>query len=151
MKTVKFLALSLVVYAILAFAAEERTAPQKVYTREQVKDLIADLEAGNALSAVVVLEALRRGDNQRAIEALEFSVDSAVSSVSARMKGQEIVQDSATHQALLKVKAYRQMYPRSTATNTLGQAFDEIQKPIVEKADAFLKSVEKKPAVPHKR
>lgn len=143
MKAMKCLALALLGCAIIAFAAKERTAPRKVYTREQVKDLIADLEAGNALSAVVVLEALRRGDIQGAIEALEFSVDSAVSSIAARMKGQQIVADSVTHQALLKVKSYRQMYPRCTLTNTLGQPFDEAQKPIVEKADALLKSVQK--------
>lgn len=142
MKTLKFLALCLVGCAILAFAAEEG-APQKVYTKEQVKDLIADLEVGNALSSVVVLEALLRGDTQQAIEALEFSVDSSVSSIAARLKGQPVDQSSSVHQGLLKVKVYRQRHPRSTATNNLGHAFDEMQKPVVEKAAVFLKSVEK--------
>ncbi|MFO1487273.1 MAG: hypothetical protein U1F65_02235 [Verrucomicrobiota bacterium] len=139
----KYLALGFVGCALLAFAAEENTATQKTYTKAQVKDLLADLEAGNALSSIVVLEALRRGDTQQAIESLEFSVDASMSSIAARLKGQEIDRRSSLYEALAKVKSYRQANIRSMTTNSLGQPFDETQKPVVEKADALLKSIPK--------
>jgi len=104
----------------------------------QAREIIALLHRGNALSALTVLQHLREGRTDHALEILEHEVDTAVCHAWQRAQRLEPAAKKQELEFLAKVKEYRGRYPRKREADIDYAPFEKLSSQTREQAKAIL-------------
>lgn len=84
----------------------------KLYSRDQMRRFMVSHVSGDALSAVILLEALRSGDVDDAIEALENSLDSYLKLLTLTNSWKSATEDESVQTVVERIREYRSLHPR---------------------------------------
>lgn len=134
----------MVVFIIILFAlrmlsgsAQTDLSNQRSIAPE-CRQLLAHLEAAEMLENMILLNLLRRGETNAAIEALEFEIDTKVVALHTN-KNDEVIMSH-----LRAIREYRSKNPRQKNPMGENEAFESMRQNIMGKAGRILEALEPK-------
>jgi len=136
MKTISALAI-LILGTTPLFAADTN-----VVSQARVKRLLVSNTQGEALGAMVLLNEIRAGRTNAALESLEFKIDNAIVLVSGQMDELDACGRESGTDFLKRMKAYRTENPRKIECEIYGSPeFRAVALQTIEKAKQILSGI----------